>query len=192
MELFSSDYEGARRNVDKIAGRNTAENAMKTATSGASGIGQSTGESVASAGKNVGLTKAQAEGVGQNVANTQSQSSLGNEYAKSIEQQNRELAEAENKAGEEKEKEMQENDTWSTIGTANQTAGTAALSAINPAFGALGAGLAGISRLGANALKSKGGGWRKAGNILDALLCDERCKYKSKIKDQRLLHLLDK
>lgn len=190
--LGEEEYNKASRNLDKITSANAgtagAAQALRTGTVGASSVGQTAGQAAAGGATNAGMTKGQAAGIGQNVANEQTANSIQSEAAKAQEKQNEEIKEAQNKVGEAAEQRKEKVDAagkaWGGLATgALSGASTGAL--IGSAVPGLGTAIgAGVGALG-GALVSG------LANIpsFKKIFSDDRLKYKSRIKDQRLLNL---
>lgn len=176
--LFDSDYNEAKSNLDKAvsanAGTTGAEKANRTGTVGALGLGQTSAEVARGTASSSGLTKGQAAGIAQNVANSNVENDTLSEANKAQQKQNDYIKEQENKVGEAAE-QMKEKQSRLSNTVQGGLAGAATGATIGSFGGPIGIGIgAGIGGL--------------IGGI-GSFFSDERLKYKSRIKDKRLLSL---
>lgn len=204
--------EKEQKELEKAQRANTGEaGASKARTLGeiaAQASGANAGQSTAQMASTAGATKGQAESLAGNASNAATNAAIAGKTEEAAKANQEEIANKEKQLQEAEAEQAEKLATVDKIGAGLNTAGTAGLTALGTAFGgpvggAIGAGIGGLVGAGRSALMGSWGNSnnkvkRSIGQIGGLLLSDERCKeldercgYKSKIKKDVLLHLLE-
>lgn len=198
--------EKSQRENTGAAGANKARALGEMA---AQSVGANQGAQAAQAAGAAGATKGQAESVAGNIANTATQNAIAGKTEEATKANQEEIENKQKQLEEAEAAQAEQLATVDKVGAVNNALGTVGLTALGTAFGgpvggAIGAGLGSAVNAGRQAILSSP--WARSNNkakrgiasIGSMLLSDERakvieerCGYKSKIKDERLLHLLD-
>ena len=204
-ESEQSELEAAQRSNTGTAGAQKASNLGQSAAISA---GQSAGLSAGGAASSMGATKGQAEALAGNTANAETQNAIASKTEEAAKANQEEIKDKEKRLQEAEAAQAEQLGTIDKIGAVNNALGTTALTAAGTAFGgpvggAIGAGLGAAVNAGRQAILDKWGNsdskWKRGLASVGSMLLsderakeiDERCGYHSRIKDARLLHLLD-
>lgn len=205
-EKEQSELEAAQRSNTGTAGALKASNLGQSAAISA---GQNAGLTAGGAASSMGATKGQAEALAGNTANAETQNAIASKTEAAAKANQEEIKDKEKRLQEAEAAQAEDLATIDKVGAVNNALGTTALTAAGTAFGgpvggAIGAGLGAAVNAGRQAIL--GSKWAKSDNkwkrgiasIGSMLLSDERakeiderCGYHSRIKDERLLHLLE-
>lgn len=191
----------AEENKDAITKRNTGAEGLDRAFQKGQGSaitkGANAGRLAATRATSAGVSRGEAEDIGQQAANKEAMGSVVGETQSAMDKQAEEVKEAENKLAEAQKAQEEMYQIADGIGQANNAAGTTALSALlGPVVGgAIGAGVnMGRSLLSGKLAKSGNSTARKIAPWVNMLLSDERMKeldekygYKPKLKHKRLV-----
>ena len=207
-----SGTENEQEALEKSQRENTgAAGAAKAKALGemaALAVGANQGQAAAQAAGSAGATKGQAESLAGNIGNAATQNAIASKTEEATKANQEEVENKQKQLEEAEAAQAEQLGTIDKVGAVNNALGTTALTAAGtalggPVVGAIGAGLGSAVNAGRQALLSKWGksdnkykrGIAAIGSMLlsdeRAKILEERCGYHSKIKDERLLHLLE-